>query len=287
MFPRRKVAVNVNVNLKANGGPTRMAAISRRNMLGQAGLLGATLAGVGVPAIAADATSPSKESPPINRKLKIVVAGGHPGDPEYGCGGTVARCADRGHDVVLLYLNRGDPAETASRPASSVRVDEAGKACEILRARPVFAGQVDGHSIVDEAHYDEFRNILEAEQPDVVFTQWPIDNHRDHRATSMLTYDAWLKSGRKFALYYYEVSNGEDTMQFAPTHYVDITDVEPRKRAGCYAHSSQSPDRYFQLQDGVAAFRGIESGHKRAEAFILLTQSPFDPLAALTARSRK
>jgi len=24
------------------------------------------------------------------RKLKIVVTGGHPGDPEYGCGGTIA-----------------------------------------------------------------------------------------------------------------------------------------------------------------------------------------------------
>ena len=25
------------------------------------------------------------------KKLKVIVAGGHPGDPEYGCGGAVAR----------------------------------------------------------------------------------------------------------------------------------------------------------------------------------------------------
>ena len=25
---------------------------------------------------------------PEKRKLKVVVTGGHPGDPEYGCGGT-------------------------------------------------------------------------------------------------------------------------------------------------------------------------------------------------------
>jgi hypothetical protein len=30
-------------------------------------------------------------------------------------------------------------------------------------------------------NYDEFRSFLEAEQPDVVFTHWPIDSHRDHR----------------------------------------------------------------------------------------------------------
>ena len=36
-----------------------------------------------------------------------MVTGGHPGDPEYGCGGTVARLAAAGHEVVLLYLNDG------------------------------------------------------------------------------------------------------------------------------------------------------------------------------------
>ena len=44
---------------------------------------------------------------PQPRKLKVIVAGGHPGDPEYGCGGTIARYTDLGHEVVLLYLNRG------------------------------------------------------------------------------------------------------------------------------------------------------------------------------------
>ena len=40
--------------------------------------------------------------------LKIVVAGGHPGDPECGCAGTVARLTDLGYAVTLLYLNRGE-----------------------------------------------------------------------------------------------------------------------------------------------------------------------------------
>ena len=175
------------------------------------------------------AAEPADAAPSTDRsKLRVVVTGGHPGDPEYGCGGTIARYTDLGHEAVLLYLNRGDPAETASRPASDVRVKEAGKACGILKARPVFAGQIDAHAVVDEEHYGQFRRLLEAEKPDAVFTHWPIDNHADHRAMSMLVYDAWVRLGRKFALYYYEVSNGEDTVQFAPTHYVDISQTEPR-----------------------------------------------------------
>ena len=70
----------------------------------------------------------------------------------------------------------------------------------------------------------------------------------------------------------------EDTLQFSPTHFVDITATEPRKRAACYAHASQTRGRYYALQDQVALFRGMESGHKRAEAFILQLQSPRGPL---------
>ena len=86
---------------------------------------------------------------------------------------------------------------------------------------------------MDPAHYDAFRQLLESEKPDVVFTQWPIDNHRDHRATSTLVHDAWLRMGKRFALYYYEVSDGEDTLLFHPTDYVDISQTEGRKRAAC------------------------------------------------------
>jgi LmbE family N-acetylglucosaminyl deacetylase len=151
---------------------------------------------------------------------------------------------------------------------------EARKACEILKARPAYAGQINGAAIVDPARYEKFHRILEAEQPSVVFTHWPIDNHADHRAISMLVYEAWLRMGKKFALYYYEVSNGEDTVQFAPAHYVDITATEPRKRSACYAHASQTPDRFYARQEMVTRMRGIESGHKQAEGYIRHVQSP-------------
>jgi LmbE family N-acetylglucosaminyl deacetylase len=254
--------------------------ISRRKLLGHLGAISAGYAAVQAGAASA-ADSPGAPNDSERRKLKIVVAGGHPGDPEYGCGGTVARFTDLGHEVTLLYLNDGGWGETPG----TARMAEAAAACEILKARPAYAGQRNGHAIVDEAHYEEFGKILQAEKPDAVFTQWPIDNHRDHRAITMLVYDAWRQSKHSFSLYYYEVSNGEDTLQFSPTHYVDIKQTEPRKKGACYAHASQTPDRYYELQDGVAKFRGIESGHERAEAFILQIRSPADVLGAFANRS--
>jgi LmbE family N-acetylglucosaminyl deacetylase len=178
---------------------------------------------------------------------------------------------------MLLYLNNGERPGTPEK-SRGIRTAEALKACVILRARPLFAGQVDGEAVVDAAHYAAFRKILEAERPDAVFTHWPIDNHADHRAITMLVYDAWLEMGKSFALFYYEVSNGEDTIQFAPTHYVDITATAPRKRASCYAHASQAPDRFYALQEMVTKMRGLESGHRQAEGFIRHVQGPGFPL---------
>ncbi len=216
------------------------------------------------------------------RPRKIVVTGGHPGDPEYGCGGTIARLTALGHEVVLFYLNDGAWPPTPS----PVRIAEAAKACSILKAHPAYAGQINGHAIVDEAHYNAFQKLLATEKPDAVFTHWPIDNHRDHRAIANLTYDAWQQSGRTFALYYYEVSDGEDTQQFSPTRYVSIDATEAQKRAACYAHASQSPDHYYPLQDAVAKFRGLESGYTRAEAFVPLHQNPFDLFSVVGLETR-
>jgi LmbE family N-acetylglucosaminyl deacetylase len=210
------------------------------------------------------------------KKLKVIVAGGHPGDPEYGCGGTVARYTQRGHMVSLLYLNRGEggiPGKPG-KEAAAIRTAEAEKACALLKATPLFADQIDGQAVVDKAHYDSFFRIIAAEKPDVLLTQWPIDGHPDHRATSMLCYDAWLRMGKSFAFYYYEVSDGEDTLMFSPTEYMDITREQTLKRAACYAHASQSPDHFYALQDQVARFRGVESGVSAAEAFVRHVQSP-------------
>ena len=210
--------------------------------------------------------------------LKIVVVGGHPGDPECGCAGTIARFTQLGHQVVLLYLNRGEGfcGGASLDRCAGIRTAEAEKACRILGARAAFAGQFDGRAIVDAPHYDAFAGILTAESPDVIFTQWPIDRHRDHRAVSSLTLDAWWKTGGKSAFYFYEVA--EDTTMFSPTDYVDVSSVESRRRAACYAHASQQPGKWYPKQVEITRRHGIECGFAQAEAFLRHPESKRAPL---------
>jgi N-acetylglucosamine malate deacetylase 1 len=209
-------------------------------------------------------------------KMKIVVLGAHPDDPESGCGGSICLYSDLGHEVVIVYLTAGEAGIDGKMPseAAAIRTAESRRACAILKARPVFAGQIDGNTEVTPEQYKRIGQILEAERPAILFTQWPIDTHRDHRAASLLAYDYWLRSGRRPALFYYEVETGAQTQNFKPTHYVDITQTEDRKRAACFAHASQKPEAtFYPTHDRMQRFRGMESGCHAAEGFVCHDQN--------------
>lgn len=68
-----------------------------------------------------------------------------------------------------------------------------------------------------------------------MFSHWPIDFYMDHRAASLLTYEAWLRGGKKFPLYYMEAELGTQMQNFFPKHYVDITSVEEGTHRGWQA----------------------------------------------------
>jgi LmbE family N-acetylglucosaminyl deacetylase len=245
--------------------------VSRRDVIGTVGGAAGALSAI----LARSEQTVASVLAPEDRRLKVVVVGGHPDDPESGCGGTMARFADAGHDVAALYLTRGEAgiAGKSHQEAASIRTAECLAACKLLGGRPIFAGQIDGATEVNAARYEEMRKLLDAEKPDIVFTHWPIDTHRDHRAASFLVYDAWIRLRKPFVLYYFEVMSGSQTQQFSPTDYVDITATEARKRAACFAHQSQNPAGFYEHHDKMNRFRGIESGHKLAEAFVRHQQS--------------
>ena len=241
-----------------------MNPITRRHLLSECGVAAVTSALL-LPT-PASATENQPTSP-----LKILVAGAHPGDPEAGCGGIIARYVQQGHAVTALYLTRGEGGVTGktAEQAAAIRTAEALAACKILGATPLFAGQIDAATEINPVRIAEFTRLIETANPDIVFTQWPIDTHPDHRICASLTMGAWITLGRKFALYYYEVDLGSDTQCFRPTHYVDVSAVEPLKRDACMAHRSQNPDGFYNRDHvPMMRFRGMESGRKMAEGFV-------------------
>jgi N-acetylglucosamine malate deacetylase 1 len=212
--------------------------------------------------------------PEAIEKLKIVCVGGHPDDPESGCGGTLARFAATGHAVTIIYLTRGEAgiAGTSREQAADIRTGEATEACKILRTKPVFAGQIDGDTIMNNEWVKKLQSLIEEEKPDIVFTHWPLDSHKDHQIASLLTIQCWIRAEKKFELYYFEVCTGEQTMIFKPTDYVDISGTREQKKKAVYCHVSQDPPGIYQCgHASMEEFRGRELGVVAAEAFVHMT----------------
>lgn len=235
---------------------------SRRNFMKQAA--------VGIGAISLPAILSAQTNAADNKK-KIVCLGGHPDDPESGCGGTLAVLRKAGHEVTIIYLTAGEAGiEGLSHDkAAAIRKAEAIQACKILDTKYIFAGQIDGDTIMNNEWLQKVKQIIADEKPDILFTHWPIDAHKDHQVASLLAIQSWVRLGKKFALYFFEACTGMQTFIFHPTDYVDISETQEQKRKALYCHVSQDPPSIYQCGHAVLEdFRGREMGVKAAEAFV-------------------
>lgn len=208
---------------------------------------------------------------PKKERKKILVIGAHPDDPETAAGGTMCLLADAGHEVVSVYLTRGEAGISGKshEEAAAIREREAKAACALTGARPLFMNQIDGSTEVNLDRYREMREMLEREKPDLVITHWPIDGHRDHAVCGILVLDAWRRLDRCFELYYFEVMSGTQTQMFHPSDWVDITSTRDRKYKASYCHESQNLQEVMEgWHDPMERFRGIECRCTFAEAFL-------------------
>jgi LmbE family N-acetylglucosaminyl deacetylase len=163
--------------------------MTRRTWLGRSSrLAGAVTTGLPLMQSASNPTSSTRQ-----RKLKLVVVGGHVDDPQSGCGGIMALYANLRHEVVALSLTHADSEPIASKlgmepkELAAKRSADAIKSCDLLGSRMIFLDQIDLHTELNAGWYEKFSRLLLAEQPDEIFTHWPIDTHPDHRTASLLT----------------------------------------------------------------------------------------------------
>src|SRR3954454_6271599 len=118
--------------------------IKRRRFVQQTAI---SVSALVLPALKKEQTETIIDHLPEN-KLNIVCIGAHPGDPEFGCGGTLAKYSDAGHKVSVVYLTRGEASDTSKtyEQMAALRTREAEIACNALKASAIFAGQKDANT---------------------------------------------------------------------------------------------------------------------------------------------
>lgn len=195
--------------------------------------------------------------------MNVLALGAHPDDIEYGCGGMLAKYAQRGHGVYLFVATDGalggDPA---------VRVREQEDAARLLGAKEVFWGDYrDTELPLDRALILRLEDVIRQVEPRMIFVHSPDDTHQDHRnlARGAMSATRYVPN-----FLFYEVPS---TLNFAPNCYTDIADVLDLKLASLEAHRSQVTKTniedltILELARSCANFRGIQARVKYAEAF--------------------
>ena len=198
--------------------------------------------------------------------MKILAIGSHPDDIEVGCGGTLKKYADKGHEIYLLVMTEGEQGGDRS-----VRISEQGKAAEIVGAKKVFWGGLEDTKIdSDLSTIKKIESIIKEIEPVFIFTHYFNDTHQDHRHLN----NAVISAARytKNVLFY----EGPTTQDFRPSIFSDIDKLIDVKTSLVKAHESQvlrtniAGISIEEIVLSTANFRGTQGRVKYAEAFVPL-----------------
>jgi N-acetylglucosamine malate deacetylase 1 len=218
--------------------------------------------------------------------LRVLAVGAHPDDLEILCGGTLARYARDGHDVVMCHATTGDMGSFvhSREEISRIRVDEARRAAAVIGAEHATLGLADGEvNAADPAQKRLVVELVRESRPDVVITHAANDYMGDHNEISKLVFECSFyatfanleterpRHDRVTPIYYMDTIAG---LGFVPTEYVDVSDVIDTKASMLEAHETQLV--WLRDHDGVdiveemktsARYRGQQCGVRYAEGF--------------------
>lgn len=188
----------------------------------------------------------------------------HPDDQEFTVGGTLAKWARAGSEVVTVCLTSGEAGSNASTPADMtreklvpIRRDEQRRACAVLGIREVvFLDYEDGMLVPTLALRRDVTRLIRRYRPEAVVCGDPTMrfygntylNHPDHRAAADVALDAVFPSAGTRFIFPELLDEGLEphkvTRVFihgaaAPDAFVDIGETLDLKHAALREHRSQ------------------------------------------------
>lgn len=197
----------------------------------------------------------------VPRDRRILVVAAHPDDLELAAGGSLARFADRGHDVRAVIMSDGS---AGGDPA--LRPDEALSAGRYLGLRSLTV-----HKYTDtmlgtqmEQMIATIEQAIGEFEPDLIMTHSANDQHQDHHSVHL----AVLRAGRRVpSIICFE--SPSVTPEFTPRFFVDISDYMQAKVGAVEWHANQMGKPYMGADRivGQAAHRGAQAKVQHAEGF--------------------
>lgn len=198
-----------------------------------------------------------------NRLLAILA---HPDDESFAIGGTLAKYANQGVQVILLCATRGEAGIPGmkSEKAGEIRERELRNAAHHLGIEVYFLDYRDGElaHIQPEKLLETIAVWMDLVQPQVILTFGPdgVSGHPDHVTISQTVtraYDQFYKQGSLLYIHPSEATvlgcgvpslNTEDGI---PLVEVDISGYKMEKVRAIQSHASQNPGLPDKLEEAI------------------------------------
>ena len=198
-------------------------------------------------------------------KQNILVILAHPDDPEFFCGGTLAKWASEGHTISYCLLTKGDKGIndhfSEVKNIVELRMTEQRNAADVLGVSEiVYLGHEDGYLSPTIEIRGEVSGIIRKMKPDIVVTCDPTNyflrdsyiNHPDHRAAGQVVIDAVFPAAQnhlffpelisKFHLEPHHVKEVWLSLPKEANFVVDVSDSWETKMDALFKHKSQIGD---------------------------------------------
>ncbi len=184
---------------------------------------------------------------------RALAVGAHPDDIEFGCGGTLAKWAAAGCEILHVVCTDGargtwDPAQDPTALVA-LRQEEQRAASRALggRGEVIFLGWPDGELDAGLRQRWQIAGAIRRFRPDVVFGHDPWRRYRlhpDHRAAGFLVTDGVVAA--RDPLFFPEIGalhhRPRTVLLFEadePNHVEDVSSTRERKLTALMAHESQ------------------------------------------------
>lgn len=193
-------------------------------------------------------------------------------------GGTIARLAAAGHEVLLLDMTNGEPTPLGDPVTRAAEAAEAARILGVRRRCLDLPNRFVEHTI--EARH-AVAGVIREHQARMLFVPYPEDAHPDHRATTRIAEDARFDAklskinlpGEPIYprwLFYYYCTHLRWVAD--PSFCVDITGYEEAKRRSIEAYRTQfvlppNNRRIARQLEAASVYFGSRIGTEAAEPF--------------------
>lgn len=199
----------------------------------------------------------------------------HPDDQEFTVGGTLAKWARAGCEIVTVCITSGGAGSNSHTPLDmtrealvTIREAEQREACRILGVKEtIFLGYEDGMLEPSIALRRELTRLIRRHRPEAVLTGDPTVryygrtymNHPDHRVAADVAQDAVFPSSGTRLIFPELLAEG----------------LEPHEVQQVYIHGAERPDTYVDIAETLEAKLAALRAHRSQ-------MGPWDPAEMIT-----